>query len=268
MKNKILFSLLGFVIVSALVAVWIRDVNADKQSEIESVLILKVNSDKPTYVLGEIVKLTFKVINEGDKAVLLHYSPTVYTGYLKVWISADGEEYKRYSGNSDWGLEETPGGILQPGKAFESQATILWNYNPSLGGFISDPAEKRINSHYAFPTKGIYFIKAVLYFPEIANRPKIESQPIQIVVEEPVGDDLEVWNSIKDNGAIAHFLHNGWFLTYKDEEREKLAEKVKQIAQRYPRSFLGGQLEKSLERFKVHEEKRKELLENVKKQKN
>ncbi len=263
MKNKILFSFLGVVIVSALVAVWIRDVNAVKQSENDSVLTLKISSDKQTYTLGEAVKLTFKVINESDKAVRLSFRPHVLTGYLKVWISADGQEYNRYSGNSNWGLEEGGGITLQAGKAYESQATVLWNHKIDVARLTPEAAKGTITSHYAFPTKGPYFIKAVLSIPETENSRKIESEPIQVVVEEPVGDDLEVWNSIKDNREIAYFLHNGYFLTYKDEEKEKLVEKIKQIAQRYPRSFLGGQLQQNLEKFRVEEKIRKESLEKA-----
>src|SRR5688500_16780870 len=106
--HKIFSSVIIFLALTS-VAGWTNRADASRRFENDSVLTFKVISDKQTYILGEEVKLNFKVINEGDKPVLL-YSPTVYNGYMKVWISTDGEEYKRYSGNSDWGLDDRVGG--------------------------------------------------------------------------------------------------------------------------------------------------------------
>jgi len=265
MKNKILFSCLGTLVIATLITVWVRGVDAINQSETDSALTLKVSSDKQTYVLGEAVKLNFEVLNETDKAIALPYSPDVSTGYLNVWIASSNQEFKQYS-NTSWGRKEYSGPTLQPEQSFKSQATILWNNKPETSHLNPDAAKRaaegRIMADYAFPTAGVYLIKAVLWFPEI--KLKVESKPIQIVVNEPVGDELEVWNKIKDNGKIAYFIQKGDFPTAKDEERGKLLKEVEQIVQIYPNSFLVSQINQSLEKFRVNEERRKKFMEKLK----
>ncbi len=259
MKNKIVFSILGVLVMVALIVILGKGVNAVKQSKNDLPLILKVSSEKQTYILGEVVKLNFELINKGDKVIKIPLRPDVSTGYLKVWIALDGQEFNRYH-NSSWGRMEHGGPTLQPGQSFNSQATILWNSKPDTLNLNPDVAKGRIMNDYAFPKAGVYFIKAVASITGDAPM-KIESEPIQIVVNEPVGDELKVWNDIKDSGEIASFIQRGSFLTSKDEEEKNLVKRVEQITQSYPNSFLVGQMKQKLEKFRTGEEKSKEMLE-------
>ena len=257
MKNKISISFAGVLMVVALMAVWAKSTGAIKQAKNSSVLALKVNSEKQTYVLGELIKLNFELSNEGDKAVRVAYKPDVSTGYLKIWIAFDDREFNLYN-NSSWGRMENRGLTLQPGQHFKSQATIFWNSKPQ----IPRSGEGKILTDYAFSKAGIYFIKAVASITG-DNPMKIESEPIQIVVNEPVGDDLKVWNQIKENGDIAYFIQQGETPTYQDEKAEKLLKEIEQITGKYPNSDLAGQMKQKLEKFRIDEEKRKEMLEKA-----
>jgi len=65
-----------------------------------------------------------------------------------------------------------------------------------------------------------------------AGVPKfVDSEPIAITVEEPIGEDLEVWNRIKNDGKFAFFIQ------------------VEDILQKYPRSIYAAPLRRSLEKF-------------------
>jgi hypothetical protein len=268
MKSKFfLFSLIGFLTIVTLLVFWGKRISAVKQSENSSTLKLRLYSDKPIYNQGEFVKLSFEVINETAKPIPLAYSPDVATGYLSVWIAFGEQRFNRYN-NTSWGRMESGGITLQPGQAYKSEATVLYNSKPDISRLNVDSIKKSedgaILSYYAFPDVGNYSIKAILVMPD-ETRTKIESEPIQIIVNEPVGDDLSVWNMIKDSGEIAYFIQKGDFSTANDEEREKLAKEVEQIVVDYPSSALARQLSQNLEKFKANEARRKEMLQQVRK---
>lgn len=158
---------------------------------------------------------------------------------------------------------EHSGPTLQPGQSFKSEATVLWNSKPDISHLRPDVAKGKIMTDYAFPKAGVYLVKAIASIPDAnsdAVSAKIESEPIEIVVNEPVGDDLKVWNQIKDSGDIAFFIQTGSFLTSQNEVEKNMAEQVKQITQNYRNSFLSGQMQQKLENFKTNEQRKKETL--------
>lgn len=222
---------------------------------------LKVSTEKDTYSLGEVVKLHFAVSNETGNPISLPFQPNVMFGYLNVWISFNDQGFQRYS-NSSWGRYEGGGATLQPGAVFESEATVFGNVKPQ----IPRPNDGKIQTAYAFPKAGNYQIKAVLSIPE-KDSPntmrKLESRPIQITVTEPVGDDLVVWNRIKDKDDIALLIQRSDFPTYKAEKIQELIASVDEIVQGYPNSLLAGRLKAIIEKARGEEAKRKELLEKA-----
>lgn len=226
-------------------------------SEIEQPeLNVKVSPSKQGYVQGEVVVLDIEVTNSGSSDVYFRGAHTI-----QVFIASGDQKFKEY----------TPGGVslktkgfyIKPGQTIKSQATLLWNRKPRPQELGAAYAEDLIKTDYAFPEPGVYFIKAGLI---ISFEPKIrtESKPIQIVINEPIGNDLEVWKLIKNNPEIGYFLQYSEFKVRKDDEKEKLLEEIKQIAQNYPSSALTDQVEQSLERFRETEKKRKEFLQKLK----
>lgn len=265
MKNKILYTFLAFATLVTLCSFVIERASKVGAFNNSQNLKLDLSSSKKDYVQGEIVELSVNLINESSQPVKVGLTPTVENGFLHIWIADSNQEFKEYR-NSGWGLRESGKGILKAGESFKSEATILWNAKPQTSHLNEDAAKRategKISTDYAFPKAGIYSIKSVATIAGDSPM-KIESEPIQIVINEPIGDDLKVWNQIKDNGDIAYFIQQGGTPTYQDEKTEKLLKEVEQIAEKYPNSNLAGQMKQKLEKFRTDEEKRKEMLEKA-----
>lgn len=238
---------------------WAKTAGSSKLEE--NGLILKLNASKQNYIKGEIVSLNIKVTNTSSSDISLR-GANVESGYLKIFVSPINQEFRQYING---GMRTKTGSfVIRGGETIESQATILWNSKPDIKN-LSDNAVKiykdsQLMTTYAFPNAGIYLIKAVLIIPG-ETQTKIESEPMKIVVSEPVGDDLKVWNLIKDKGEIGYFIQQNEMRLYKPEEREKLLDEIKQIVSSNPNSLLAGQMKQKLEKFRIDEEKRKEMLE-------
>ncbi|MGH9948644.1 MAG: hypothetical protein ACRD6X_15815 [Pyrinomonadaceae bacterium] len=269
MKTKIFLFMTVVLVVAVSILNWVTSVNADKSEGNGSPLTLIVGSEKESYVLGEMIRLNFDLVNKGYQPVLLGHAPNVLNGYLKIWIAFEGQEFKQYS-NSSWGLLDGSGKLLQPEQSYKSDAVILWNRKPQTAHLNFEAARRAskdmVVTDYAFPIAGNYKVKAVASTPDV-NTPgtwtKIESKPIQITITEPIGDDLKVWNLIKDNGDIAYLIQQNDTPTYHDEKAEKLLKEVEQIARDFPDSFLAGQMKEKLEKFRVEDAKRTEWLEKA-----
>jgi len=96
----------------------------------------------------------------------------------------------------------------------------------------------------------------------------LESEPIRVIVNEPEGENLEVWNKIGDNENFAYFMQNNETLISNDkpEERAKFQAELNDVLQNYPNSFYAQSLRQSLDKFNANEAKRQELREKVKNQ--
>lgn len=253
-----------------ILAFWLISAKIVKSSVNDSDLILTVNSDKESYILGEQVNLRFEITHKKNKIITLRSAPTVENGDIRVWIASSNRNFKQYRG-ARWGFDE--GGKPRKEKSFKSQAGILWNGKAPDSSKNESFDKNRIETDYAFVEAGVYFIKATAtVFNEDAksddDKISIESEPIQIIVNEPVGDDLEVWKNIKDNGALGLFMQTGRLLNEKPAEAQKLLKEVEDIISKYPDSLLVGQLKNGLEKYRLEQaeiEKEKERIQNNKK---
>jgi len=232
-----------------------------------------VKSDKNNISLGEVVSLEFEFFNEEENNVQIP-GGGVMAGNIEVFVAKKGEGFRKYF-RSDWGRKNENIVTLAPNqkhKIDDTDATILWNGKPSYSHLNPDAAkradaqDKRILTDYAFPSTGTYFVKAVTCLIDGSNGCSIpvESEPIQVVVNEPVGDDLEVWNQIKGNREIALLMQKGGFSTGKEAEKEKLTKQVEQIIVRYPNSIYSSHLKPNLEKFRARETKRDEFYKTIK----
>lgn len=244
-----------------------------EETNVTRKLELSVIPSKVNYMLGEVVTLSFKLTNKNDEKISIIGNLKTSDGYLNVYLSQEGDNYRKYI-HSKWGTENTKRQPINfsPNENVTNSATILWNSKRETEGLNNEVAKKategRILTHYAFPESGTYFVKAsyYIYFVTQERPVLIESEPIQITIEEPVGEDLEVWNIIKDNGDFAYFLQESDFKipSYKTNEREKFRLKIERILNQYPNSFYTNSLEQSLDRFKASEAKRLEFQEKMK----
>lgn len=233
----------------------------------ENDLLLKVDLPKQNYDKGEVISLGIEVVNSSSKDVSLN-GTDVESGYVKIFISDSSLNFKQY----------VPGGprtktkkiVLAAKSTVRSEAGILWNFVPETEN-LSDLAVKtysdsQLMTDYAFPNAGIYFVKAVLIIPSVTMT-RIESQPVQIIINEPIGNDLKVWDKIMVKGEIGYFIqYNEFRGKIKPEEREKYLNEMEQFVAENPSSPLANQLSKSLETFQLREEKRKGFMDKLKKQ--
>lgn len=224
-----------------------------------SKLKLHIIPNKQIYILGEKIELEVQAKNESSEDISPLDSIAKNCAYLHIYIADESKVFKRYIGPGFQieGCEINL--LLKSGELFKTQSTVLWNGKPNQNELnIKSITEGRILTDYAIPETGVYFIKAVLKFSEEARLEDIESEPFQIVVNEPIGDELKVWNRIKDKGEIAYFIQKGFFQSSEVEEKEKLIREIEEITAKYPNSFLGSQMKQSLEKFSEREKRRKE----------
>lgn len=227
-------------------------------------MTLNISPLKTSYVLGEVVSLDIKVTNIGDSDVFLR-GWTAQSGLIKFLVSREDQEFKQYD-HSAW-IRDHKSKAIKPGETRESKATLLWNFSPARR-FVNPAAfDYYIMSDLAFPEPGVYFIKAVLVISASVpgqNRAEVESTPVQIVINEPVGEDKKVWNQIKENTELAYFIQQGEPRSPKPEEQEKLVKEVEQIIADNPNSNLANQMREGLEKHRENEAKIKEFMENLK----
>lgn len=265
MKNKRINYVAVSVFVAFLLSIsWSILAFTNNKTETQG-LSFKGKANKEIFTLGEPVKVVFEFFNEGESPVIIS-SGGVEVGNLKVFIANKDGEYREYFG-SGWGRKRGYKTTLESKQSFKyPEAAILWNGKPNVSHLNEDAAKRalagKITTEYALPETGIYFIKGLSYFGE--NSTPIESEPIKIVINEPVGDDLKVWNQIKGNREIALLMQKGGFSTSKDAEKENLTKQVEQILVQYPNSIYSGYLKTNLEKFRARETKRDEFYKNMK----
>jgi len=213
-------------------------------------LTLEVELGKENYLPGELITIKFKVINKSFESLPLYKGSTVRDGYLKVLIADENGSFKEYLGPG-WGTKDADYNeplTLGSGQAFETEATVLWNQKLETGHLNRAYAENlgtRIQTDYALPAPGVYYIKAVLYSP--LSKKRIESASVRLALETPQGDDLEVWNKIKDDGQYALFMQTGGLAEGLTGARTKeIADSLEALLQRHPDNHYSEQIRTSL----------------------
>jgi hypothetical protein len=255
MKYKILFLLLFCLTIGATSATFVY-LKVSSSSKLK----VTVSFSKDTYNLGESINPLFELKNEGTEPVVIWDKFGVETGFLRVIATKDKDSANIIFGNSKWGTKDFIGKtVLSSNEVKQSTSGILW-YNDKNG-----------KPQFKLSEAGIYYFKIRYKVFLEEGKPsflEIESEPVKITITEPQGEDLEVWNKIKDNGNFAYFIQEGDMLipTYKPEERAKFQAEVEDILQKYPNSFYAQSLRQSLDKFKLSEAKRQEFIEKMKSQ--
>jgi hypothetical protein len=217
-------------------------------------LALSVRSDHNAYLPGEPVNLKFKVTNKTDAPVSIDGGADVWHGQLKVFIAYQDESYKEYLGPR-WGLKDELDSetVIEPNGFFDTEATILYNH-PLQSAHLSalyatENAAKRVETEYALARVGEYRLKAVLHVSE--SEGAIESAPVQITIEAPKGDDLAVWNKIKDNPSYGYFIQTGDLKARPNSRKAgRVVETLEEVVNSKPNSRYAGHIRQSLAKFK------------------
>lgn len=228
------------------------------QNHSASELTLKVSSPKNIYKLGEPLIFSFELSNNSNEAITLLDVFGTETGFLHIKVSQGSSEFLG-ANDPNWGRLDTSGKTyIKPTENVRSEGNILWNWS------------SQETSVFRFDKPGVYYFKA--YYTAMIegenSKIKLESEPIQITIEEPVGEDLKAWNKIKANGDFAYFIQKGnvRIPSYKPEERAKFLREVEQILADYPNSFYTESLQQSLDKFRANEAKIQENMRKIQNQ--
>lgn len=228
---------------------------------VEPGLELSANASKDKYILGEVVKLEISVSNPGDSDVFLCGIETT-SGCLKIYISTDGDDFKLLNSG---GTLKKQGGPIRAGQTLRTVAPILFNLKPKTSHLNADAAEKakknRVLTDYVFDKPGTYLVKAVLIVPATGNPIRIESKPVRVEIKAPSGNDLLVWQSIRNSAEFAYFMNTSQFLSSKGEEQKLIRSQLEQVLHNNPTGILADQLRLSLDLNRASAEKLKIFLE-------
>lgn len=228
-------------------------------------LNITVQLPKESYVLGEVVKVDIEIKNVGDSDVYLR-GTDVSSEYVEILISWDGKDFKTYKSASRG--QTGKGRVLKVSESVKSNASILSNavYPTS---HLSETAareftQKQLMTVYAFPEIGDYFIKTVLIIPSETGNKKYQSEPIRVKIIGPLGEDLEIWNTMKGRADFAYFIQKGEPVRFSErEEQSRFLQEVENLVSRFPNSLYAESFRQSLRTFHENEAKRIEYLQKV-----
>lgn len=259
--NKLIALLSGGLLLSVFAGLILtRQIAGSSQS-----LELQVKTSKTSYKAGEVVNLTFALVNNSAKELTINDCFGTASGVLSVLVAKNGESFLKYD-HPNWGTSDSEcRSVLKPNAKFQTMTRLLWNWKPKLEGLNKDVAkaagEGKILTDYVFPEPGVYQVKAVYYVSigEQTTPTRMESEPVQITIEEPVGEDAEVWEKIRHRGDIGYFIQEGEVRAANTEAGTKLRQELAEISSRYANSTLAKQIGVSLQWFDTKDAKRNDV---------
>jgi hypothetical protein len=239
-------------------------------------LRLVLESSKQNYLLGEVVSLKLTATNVSNETIVVNGNLDPESGDLNIQVSKDLLNFKQRQGGTKRIDSSGSTFNLTPGDRVGRTANLLWNAKPpeidrstTAPETIAAVTKTRILTDYVFPEAGIYYIKATcfIYDSESDRMVKIESEPIQIVIDGPVGEDKVFWEKIKNNGDLGYFIEYGKANPGKSfEEQKAIHDEMVQLLEDHPNSRYSESLRKNIEKSSNRMEERKKFLEKLNRQ--
>ncbi len=218
---------------------------------------IEIRLSKKNYFLGEIVNLQFQVTNNTEKKNF-HRGLTRRTSSLQISIAYENESFKKYRSH---GPIKDSSGWLTPNISRQFSEKILWNRIPN---YVKDsPLYKDvIMSNFAFSKSGNYLIKAKLILPNKKKVFLIETLPISVKIKKPTGNNLKVWDLLKNRSDLGYFIQSSGILDYRSCDEDTLNE-IRSIIKKYPKSIYAKSMRDSIKKYvetreiiRTHNEKR------------
>jgi len=180
-----------------------------------------VSPSSHTILPGEPLDLAVVLTNSSGTDISLE-APSETIGTVRVGIAGIGEPpaFKRYLGPG-WGTED----VVQAPRPLAKGGTIRLNLR------ILYQVERL--QPYTFATVGTFRLK-VRYRDETVCPAGTETPTFTVQVVDPKGDDLAVWNAIKDCARCAHFLHTG--RASGNKVSQDAVALLRAVANKYPKS--------------------------------
>jgi hypothetical protein len=222
-------------------------------------LVLDLKTDKSTYLPGELVRLTFRLYSRtGDVATPDRFSVT--DGSLAVLIAAGPGPFLEYDGPG-WGTKRVVAKsvLLQPGKAIESTATLLYDQVPETRHLSALYADQqlagRIRQEYPLGEPGTYSLKAVFRGGPYSEEP-VESAPVSVTVKKPAGPELEAWNILRADPRLGFVLQTGMLPGAPTAAEENhVQDTLGDLISRYPNTVYYAEMQAALTRLRAHVQK-------------
>ena len=173
-----------------------------------------ISTEKETFLVGEPVRLLFRLKNLTDKDMTSDFWLSFDFDRLRVWISGDGgRSFEPYvSMAMKIASEKKRGRALVTIKAGESiEAFEYISFNTETNGF-------------AFPHQGRYLIKVTLFYNFFGQR--LDSNTVDILVVKPTGVDESALSFITNNGLEYFLTPEARLFPYDDNTVRRLKEFV------------------------------------------
>lgn len=217
-----------------------------------SAMVLEVRSSQPAYALGDPVDLEIVVRNASTQPISIPAGFDVLQGFVGVEVAFGDGPFREYRGPG-WGLEDATGEarvILGPKQRVATTANILFNHGSASGHLnpqaAAEIASRYLDEGYALPSAGRYRIRAVMH----GGNASIWSEPIEIVVEQPTGEDAEVWNTLRSDPELGYFMQTGGPRGRSSAaRRQQLISTVAQLVTYHPGSRYSEVLRERLSRY-------------------
>ena len=214
---------------------------------------LEVRTSRQAYVLGEPVDLEIGVRNGSNRPIAIPAGFAVLQGYVGVLIASGDGPFREYRGPG-WGLDDARSSpvVLGPRQRVTTTASILFNHGMPSGHLnpraAAQVATRYLDEGYALPAAGRYRIKAVLH--DENGEDVVESQALEITVEEPTGEDREVWSTLRSDPELGYFMQAGGPRGRSSElRRQQLVTTLERLATYHPGSRYTEILRERLVRY-------------------
>jgi hypothetical protein len=186
-------------------------------------LVLAAEPEKSVFTLGEPLRIRMQLENPTQSDITIGRDLDPVYGAIQVYISRNGEEFKRYLGPG-WGtkdrfLHETS--QISPGEVLKSEITVL--FHNSIDG-----RDDLFDSSLPINGVGTYRIRVELY--DDSFRRKLTAPLTNVEVGfSPASAEYAISQAVVDDkdGALAFFLQTG------DTPQPEVVEKAEQLIERF-----------------------------------
>jgi hypothetical protein len=242
-KHKLIFITVVIVFcltISSVIAKF-NEKNPDLEISIETV--------RPSYVLGEIVEFQVNVKNNSSRQII-HRGLNLASGYLSLYVATEDGIYKKHN----YYRRKDISGFLKPETSYSFKESVLWNGVPKYADMRLFPKDL-VSTNYLFPKAGVYYLKLKLVIPQEGGTSIVESDPITLVINKPIGEDAEIWNKLKDRSELGLFIQSGGGAIKKQRKANDLLAEVENLISKHPTSIYVNKLKDSRLRFLETKEK-------------
>lgn len=236
--------------------------NAAAQANAPEGIVIDVRADKRPYVLGDPLELDIEVMNRSAATIQMPGQIDVWVGNIEVFVTDASGEYKQYRGPG-WGLRDVADAgtqTLRSGRAANTSATLLYNHGSRVDHLNAAAQAKlggRLAEGFAFTRAGIYSV--VVVYRGGDRMADVVSEPVQIVMTEPKGDDLQVWNRLRVDPETAYFLHTASAKGHPASDKAlALVDTLEALVNLHPASHYADAIRTSLAKHRAETEQLKE----------